>query len=366
MKMFNAEQARDIAEDAMEIFFTTNREVVASSNRDRIVSALVAHIRLNSQDKVMDEVLSLPSTDAGFQEGLKRLSRHLDTVFLYLYDSGRLVLDGPLTSLGQQALLKMRDRIAPPATAIPRGSVAVPKTEVAASAAPVITPSKWDGLSMKEFDQMPARESRALYVSDAAFRAVVDRLTAEQAAANAVHPNTTGKCFIQRRDTKQFLWKFEAGFPVWINEVDHRLGQWKYEDANRYLKSLASQGIAADAYEMDGRLINTDPGKPTVSKRSDSESSVTTSWRFEQSGLTTVRNIRVNPRGTFVLKNPANNEYVASINESSGIVRTCAQVGNARTWSSREAAKEVANSIPLVFLLCLHDGSLDTATHSGS
>jgi hypothetical protein len=322
-------------------------------------------VRLNSQDKLMKEILTLPDTEAGFQEGLKRLTRHLEEVFLNLYDSGKLVFDRPLTTLGQQALARMRSRVAQ-ATAVPRGSVVVPKAEAVASAAPVITPSKWDRLTMKQFDQMPARESRALYASDPAFRAVVDRLTAEQAAANAVHPNTTGKCFIQRRDTKQFLWKFEAGFPVWINEVDYRLGQWKYEDANRYLKTLASQGIAADAYELDGRLINTEPAAPVVSKRSDFESPTASSWTFKQSGLTTTRNLRVNPRGTFVLKNPAYNEYVASINETTGVVLTVAQVGNAKAWSSREAAKEVALRIPLEFRLCLHDGSLDTATHSGS
>ena len=309
---------------------------------------------------------SLPSTDAGFQEGLKRLSRHLDTVFLYLYDSGRLVLDSPLTTLGQQALLKVRGRVASSATAIPRGSVAVSKPEVAAPAASITTPSKWDGLTMKQFDQMPARESRSLYASDPAFRAAVDRLTRAQAEASAVHPNTTGRCFIQRRDTKQILWKPCLMFPVWIETADYRTGQFDYATANRYLKSLASKSIVADAYEMDGRLINTEPREPVVSKRSDFESPIASSWRFQQSGLTTIRNIRVNPRGTFVLKNPANNEYVVSINETTGVVLTAAQVGNAKTWSSRETAKEVALRIPLEFRLCLHDGSLDTATHSGS
>src|SRR6266481_1522831 len=131
--MFNAEQAYEVAQDAMETLFTDsiNREVFASSNQLRIRSALLAYIRLNSQDKIMEEIVALPATDAGFHEGLKRLKRHLEEVFLTLYDSGKLVLDTPLTTLGQQALAKMRSRVAS-TTAIPRSSVAGSKPEAAA------------------------------------------------------------------------------------------------------------------------------------------------------------------------------------------------------------------------------------------
>jgi hypothetical protein len=234
---------------------------------------------------------------------------------------------------------------------IPRGATGGSRTPGQSAGETQEPVSKWASLTSAEFDRMSSSEVKRLRQTDPDFREAVERLAQEDAAKGPA-PDSTGKVYLKRADG-QFFQEWKYGQSVWTRSFDLR-AYMTYEEGNRIITMLAGRGIQVQALEMGNNQI-VDVAPKTIAPVQTT--TTTKNWSFEPTGLTTVgQNQRKHRPGTFILKGD-NGEFVAAIDDANSLVKTVKQAGNARAWTSREAAVAAAESFPLLVQLCRHDGT---------